>query len=600
MVQSLAAYRSGLPPLAAEGLAKGSVGAQHLMRLSSLLLARVRSPQEHAFELRLAGELLFAAWEANPLNSTAALQILRLEGGLYKLTPECRNVVSFTAGHWQPPTDTARLDNLAREGETDALAALMDEGLSREPRNLYWLHQAWNLAQAEGRLDWFAAHLSRQEHRQQPLLRFVAGCLLLAQSGGDDAESHAQHGAAQALPIFRDLAAEHRPRPNGEGLPPALHWSAPAEMYAHCLALCGDLSAARCIWAEILSSRPWHSNLALRLHDATLKDTPDLNPLLNNTALLLYSFNKADDLAATLRAVAPSASLFRKILVLDNGSSDATAALLRNWQAELGADLFEPVFLPVNVGAPAARNWLAGRPEVAACEYALYLDDDALVATGAMPDVRAWLKHLALAVGRYPQAAVWGLKIRDHQLPWQAQSVDLHVEPNIPGSAGAAAPAAQFSLTSALTYPFAVSGLHTQAPDFGQFSYTRPCVSVTGCCHLMRSRDLQGQGPDQGGFNLVFSPSQYDDLERDLRLAVAGRHVCYHGHFSVRHLKRTGKGAHMSRAQYGNGLANSYKLAGRFTPEELSGLFAFQDALLQDDLQRKLERLDELWPDLAD
>ena len=56
----------------------------------------------------------------------------------------------------------------------------------------------------------------------------------------------------------------------------------------------------------------------------------------------------------------------------------------------------------------------------------------------------------------------------------------------------------------------------------------------------------------------------------------------------------------MSRAQYGNGLANSFMLAGRFTPEELSGLFAFQDALLQDDLQRKLERLDELWPDLAD
>jgi hypothetical protein len=62
----------------------------------------------------------------------------------------------------------------------------------------------------------------------------------------------------------------------------------------------------------------------------------------------------------------------------------------------------------------------------------------------------------------------------------------------------------------------------------------------------------------------------------------------------VRHLKRTGKGAQMSRAQYGNGLANSYKLAGRFTPEELARLFAFQDSLLQDDLQRKLSCLDEL------
>lgn len=588
MFESLAAYRSRLPVLAAEGLAKGSVGAQHLLRLSSLLLAGVRSPQEQAFELRLAGELLFAGWEANPLNSTAAVQALRLEGGLYKLMPQCRSVLAFAAGHWQPPSEGPRLEALAREGETDALAASIDEGLAREPDNLFWLHQAWNLAQADGRLDWFAAHLSQYKYQQQPLLRFMQGCLLLAQSGGDDADSRTRHGASLALPIFRDLAAEHQPPACGNNEPPALHWAAPAEMYAHCLALAGDLSEARRIWAEILHSRPWHTNLALRLHDATLADTPDPARLLNNTALLLYSFNKADDLAATLRAVAPSASLFRKILVLDNGSSDGAASMLRGWQAELGPELFEPIFLPVNVGAPAARNWLAGRPEVLACEYALYLDDDALVATETLPDAYAWIKHLALAVGRYPEAAVWGLKIRDHQLPWQAQSVDLHVEPNASG--------AQFSLTSALTYPFAVSGLHAQAPDFGQFTYTRPCVSVTGCCHLMRSRDLQ----EQGGFNLVFSPSQYDDLERDLRLAVAGQNACYHGHFSVRHLKRTGKGAQMSRPQYGNGLANSYKLAGRFTPEELSALFAFQTSLLRDDLQRKLERLDELWPDLAE
>ena len=593
MFESLAAYRSRLPVLAAEGLAKGSVGAQHLLRLSSLLLAGVRSPQEQAFELRLAGELLFAGWEANPLNSTAAVQALRLEGGLYKLMPQCRSVLAFAAGHWQPPSEGPRLEALAREGETDALAASIDEGLAREPDNLFWLHQAWNLAQADGRLDWFAAHLSQYKYQQQPLLRFMQGCLLLAQSGGDDADSRTRHGASLALPIFRDLAAEHQPPACGNNEPPALHWAAPAEMYAHCLALAGDLSEARRIWAEILHSRPWHTNLALRLHDATLADTPDPARLLNNTALLLYSFNKADDLAATLRAVAPSASLFRKILVLDNGSSDGAASMLRGWQAELGPELFEPIFLPVNVGAPAARNWLAGRPEVLACEYALYLDDDALVATETLPDAYAWIKHLALAVGRYPEAAVWGLKIRDHQLPWQAQSVDLHVEPNYSGVPGS--PTAQFSLTSALTYPFAVSGLHAQAPDFGQFTYTRPCLSVTGCCHLMRSRDLQ----EQGGFNLVFSPSQYDDLERDLRLAAAGQSACYHGHFSVRHLKRTGKGAQMSRPQYGNGLANSYKLAGRFTPEELSALFAFQTSLLRDDLQRKLERLDELWPDLA-
>ncbi len=599
MAQSLAAYRSSLPPLVACSLAKGSVGAQHLMRLSSALLGSVRSPQEQDCELRLAGELLFAGWEANPLSSTTAVQVLRLEGSLYRLTASCRNVVSFVAGHWLPSTETPQMEALAQAGDYDALAQRLDAGLEREPQNLYWLQQAWNLALGDGRLSWFAEHLSRHKYQQHSLLRFIKACLVLAESSGDDSESQARHGAALALPLFRDLAAEHpaQAQAGGPGELPIFYWTAPSEMYAHCLALTGQALDAQRIWAGILERRPWHSNLALRLHDSTLPDNPNPALLLNNTALLLYSFNKDEDLSATLRAMAPSASVFRKILVLDNGSSDETAALLRGWQAELGSDLFEPIFLPVNVGAPAARNWLASRPEALACEYLLYLDDDALVCTEATPDPCAWINHLATAVSRYPKAAAWGLKIRDHTLPWQAQSVDLHLEaiPPVP-SQNDGRTCAPFSLNSALTHPFAVSGLHTQVPDFGQFTYTRPCVSVTGCCHLLRSQDFK----ERGGFNLVFSPSQYDDLERDLRMATLGQYACYHGHFSVSHLKRTGKGTHMSRAQYGNGLANSYKLAGRFAPEELSRLLAFQEDLLRDDLQRKLSRLDELWPDLVD
>ena len=590
----LSAYRSSLPGAAASALAKGSVGAQHLMRASSALLGAAGAAQA-----RLAGELLLAAWEANPLNGAIAAQVLRLEGGPCALAAPCRELVAFAADHWRAPDNISEQEALLRAGDYDALARRLEEGLSKERRNLYWLQQAWNLALADGRLPWFAERLAQHEYQQHPLLLFMQGCLLLAENSGDDAERQVKDGAAHALPVFADLAKSH-PAPQDAGNAAPLYWAAPAEMQAHCLALLGEYPAAQRIWAEILARRPWHTNLALRLHDSTLPapastSTPTstqasiMSRLAANTALLLYSFNKEADLAATLQAVAPSAALFRKVLVLDNGSSDQTAALLRAWQEKLGPAVFEPIFLPVNVGAPAARNWLAARPEALACEHVLYLDDDALVHMDAAPDPQAWLNHLAAAVERYPAAAAWGLKIRDHTLPWQAQSVDLHLEPNL------ADPAASFDLTRAGNYPFAVSGLHAQVPDFGQFTYTRPCLSVTGCCHLLRTRDFK----EHGGFNLVFSPSQYDDLERDLRLAAAGHHVCYHGHFSVRHLKRTGKGTQMSRAQYGNGLANSYKLAGRFTPEDLARLFAAQDTLLHDDLQRKLTRLSELWPDMS-
>ena len=590
MSETLAGYRASLPASAAAPLAKGSVGSGHLLGLASGLLGALKSPDGRTG--RLAGELLLAAWEADPLNGALAAQLLRLEGSLCALTPACRAALSFAAAKWRLPAEAEALESLAREGDAPGLAKRVAAGLAADPGNLYWLREAWNLALADGRLSWFAEVFAGLQDQQQPLLRFIQGCLFLVNGGGDDAESGAQEAAAKALPIFEALAAGQE-SPAGAGGRALLRWEAPEELRAHCLALTGQGAAAQKIWAAILRRRPWHTNLALRLYDSALLDIAGGGApgFAGDTALLLYSFNKEADLAATLQALAPSAGRFRRILVLDNGSADGSAALLRAWEERLPPKLFTPIFLPVNVGAPAARNWLAGRPEATACEYLLYLDDDALVSTAAMPDPAAWLGHLGLALARYPQAAAWGLKIRDHTLPWQAQSVDLHLDRVGAGGSGAGGGAA-FSLTSALSYPFAVSGLHTQAPDFGQFTYTRPCVSVTGCCHLMRGKEFKAEG----GFNLVFSPSQYDDLERDLRQAILGRHACYHGHFSVRHLKRTGKGAGMSRAQYGNGLANSYKLAGRFTAEELDTLFAYQERLLADDLQRKLARLDELFP----
>lgn len=585
MSETLAAYCSSLPTAVTTLLAKGSVGSGHLLGLASNLLGALRAPEGR--EGRLAGELLLAAWEADPLNGALAAQALRLEKSLYMLTPACREVLEFAAVNWQLPPEAGELEALAREGDALGLARRVEAGLELDPGNLYWLREAWNLALADGRLPWFGEVLSGLgSQRQQPLLCFIQACFLLVEGGGDDAESIAQEAAIRALPIFEELATSQKlPAGGAVGALPLLCWEAPGELLAHCLALTGQDAAAQKIWVTILRQRPWHTNLALRLYDSTLPKAPA--SFAANTALLLYSFNKEADLAATLQALAPSASRFRKILVLDNGSTDGSAALLRTWKKRLPPELFTPIFLPVNVGAAAARNWLADHPAAAACEYLLYLDDDALVCTAAMPEPEAWLRHLGMALARYPKAAAWGLKIRDHTLPWQAQSVDLHLD-----RAGAGE---VFSLTSAFTYPFAVSALHAQVSDFGQFTYTRPCVSVTGCCHLFRTQEFK----EEGGFNLVFSPSQYDDLERDLRQALSGRYACYHGHFSVRHLKRTGKGTGMSRAQYGNGLANSYKLAGRFTPEELDRLFAYQDKLLADDLHRKLARLDELCSESA-
>ncbi len=202
--------------------------------------------------------------------------------------------------------------------------------------------------------------------------------------------------------------------------------------------------------------------------------------------------------------------------MLDNGSIDGTAAVIDKWEAESKTrdDLPLTRFdLHVNIGAPAARNWLLFHPQIAEADFAAFLDDDAL-------PPQDWLLKLGAAIKNYPDAGAWGCKVVDAPNPRKLQSVDLHIK----NERGADGP--QLRTTD----------IQLQTMDYGQFDYMRPCGSVTGCCHIIRMDDLG----KTGGFDIRFSPSQFDDLDRDLRLCLQNKVPVYQGHLRVRHLKRTG------------------------------------------------------------
>ena len=137
--------------------------------------------------------------------------------------------------------------------------------------------------------------------------------------------------------------------------------------------------------------------------------------------------------------------------------------------------------------------------------------------------------------------------------------------------------------------PFDISDLHGMVPDLGQFDYMRPCISVTGCCHLFRTPELLAGK----GFSLNLSPSQFDDLEYDLRLAAGGGHVCYQGHLAVRHHNRSGKAARLNRAQTGNALGNKYKLRHLYDAGCIRAMQRAQLEILEKDLLAKAQVLDE-------
>ena len=295
-----------------------------------------------------------------------------------------------------------------------------------------------------------------------------------------------------------------------------------------CLLRMGDRQGAVALWRESLRRRPWQTNTLLRLHDVvTGADAPAAHPE-GRTFLLLYSWNKCKSLDRTLASLAASDLGGACVKVLDNGSSDATPDVVRAWAERLGADRFQGLSTLVNVGAPAARNWLMHLPDVRESDNVIYMDDDI-----ELPG--DWLGYMGAAQRAYPEAGVWGCRVVEDGAPHSVQHTDeFLLDPTDQGSVGYCCQ-------------------YLDEMDFGQFSYLRPCLSVTGCLHMFRTAGLH----EMGGFDLQFSPSQFDDAEHDLMLCARGGHAVYQGHLRILHERNTG-------STYDRRKRDSYGIDGNF------------------------------------
>jgi len=232
------------------------------------------------------------------------------------------------------------------------------------------------------------------------------------------------------------------------------------------------------------------------------------------------------------------------------------------------------VRLPCNIGAPAARNWLLSLPRIRDYDWIVFLDDDAVVP----PD---WLRYFGRAMRAFPSGAVYGCRVVDYANPLSMQSTDLHLEAGGPtGGPG--------SLEPAHERRFSISDLHYQVQDFGQFCYIRPCVSVTGCCHLFRRAALDAAGH----FDLRFAPTQYDDVEHDIRHALRGEFAVYQGHLRVTHMQRTGQAAWADSDKLLATWANLFKLQIKYTQAEYDSIRESGRRLLLADMLKRVEELD--------
>lgn len=344
-----------------------------------------------------------------------------------------------------------------------------------------------------------------------------------------------------------------------------------AYLRAELLLRLGEAESGRERLARLFAALPWHAHLGLKLH-GLLNPRPQAPPeAASRAVILLYSWNKAELTRQTLASLARTDMGGARVLALDNGSADGTGEAM-----EASAGLFAPgalrvIRLPVNVGAPAARNWLIAQPEAQAAEFAVFLDDDVI-----LPE--RWLLRLLGELEANPAAGAAGCRIVSATPPPSLQSADYQLF----------APSGREATMRGLPEHVNVFDNCAGALDFGLYSYARPAVHVSGCCHALRLAALR----DLGGFDIRYSPTQFDDLDRDLRSAAAGRPAVYAGDVAVAHVQHSSLAKAKGPAAMGQVFGNKIKLEGRHGRQEMDAVFRAGLHALWDDLRGKWRDLD--------
>lgn len=335
----------------------------------------------------------------------------------------------------------------------------------------------------------------------------------------------------------------------------------------------GDGPGARDVCLRLRRRLPQHVNLTLVAHELAFPRPEPAVPGPDRAVVCLYTCNKADLFRQCLRHLAGTRLAGSLVVALDNGSADQTPAVTAEAAGWFPEGRFLSVRLPVNVGAPGARNWLLALPEVQARPYVAFLDDD------AFPEAD-WLVRLLDTAGRFPQAGAVGCAIVDRGGAGELQSADYNLFPPTLGR----------SSLPEITERLFVCDAGRQLPDFGQFAYVRPCLSVSGCCHLLSRAAIKAAGP----FDIRFNPTQFDDLERDIRSWLAGYPAVYDGTVRVAHQQASSLAKAKTPAQVAHILGNKIKLETSLSDAAVDRLWRENLAALCRDLLAKDARLREL------
>jgi len=486
----------------------------------------------------IAQDLFLAAWGENPFDGNCVAGLASHLESLPPVSPVLLPVIRAVLSHWHPEvTPEARI---AMSADVRTQMDFLRNRLVKTPQNLFWWHHLYEFVRINSQWEFLVEMISSTIPRSELASLFA----------------YAKANAMLALGEVLPAAGMYRENLNTLPLPVVKERLITAWLRS------GKEEKALGLLERCVAERPWNVSLWLRLHDHLAGSAKNVARLPGRVTVLGYSWNKADDLVTTLDSLLSSKGAVEsdiRVCLLDNGSSDTTSDVINHFIEKFGPERASSVALPVNVGAPAARNWLMHLPEVQVSDFVAYIDDDI-----ALPG--DWLGRLGEAVKQYPDAGVWGCKVVDFNGPARMQCGEHNLAPS-PGHRQEAL----------------MGTLMLQDADFGQADYIRPCASVTGCVHLFRIQRLL----ETGDFDLRFSPTQYDDLERDLRMVLAGGYAVYTGFLSIAHKRKSGAQSELGGGESAGATANLRKLMTKYEPEEFEKMARDMDKVLLADLLAK-------------
>jgi hypothetical protein len=102
---------------------------------------------------------------------------------------------------------------------------------------------------------------------------------------------------------------------------------------------------------------------------------------------------------------------------------------------------------------------------------------------------------------------------------------------------------------------------------------------------------------ESGGFSLVFSPSQFDDFELDLRMDLKGKLPVYNGHLAIRHVRRSADGdaERLDRKRIALLRSHMAALESLYSPQDLETIRELDARVAEEDLHRKEAKLCNLF-----